>query len=86
MTRYYKVRDREGLVRDMQSGAIVNVDESSWQAHQNAKKIRDKQNLEKQIQKDKINNLQQDVENIKSELFGMKDLLLQVLEKLNGRN
>jgi len=83
---FLKVKDQNSLVRDTRSNAILNVDEVEYEKYRYMKNVRQRQNLEKQIQKDEINTLQQDVENIKSELFGMKDLLLQVLEKLNGRN
>lgn len=81
--RYYKVEDKEGLIRDSNSGAIVNIDDVAWSNHKNMKQIRDKQKLEKEQQKTQINTLQTEVTLIKGELGDIKTLLSKVLEKLN---
>lgn len=82
--RYYKVQDKEGLVRDVVSGAIVNIDDTAWSNYRTSKQIRDKQRFEKEHQKSQINTLQTEVGNLKHELSDIKSLLSKVLEKLNG--
>lgn len=82
--RYYKVQDKEGLVRDVVSGAIVNIDDTAWSNYRASKQIRDKQRFEKEHQKSQINTLQTEVGNLKHELSDIKSLLSKVLEKLNG--
>lgn len=82
--RYYKVQDKDNLIRDAQSGAIINVDDTAWLNYRTAKQIKDKQRLEKESQKSQINNLQTEVGELKKEMSDIKDLLSKVLEKLNG--
>lgn len=82
--RYCKVQDKEGLVRDTTSGAIVNVDDTAWSNYKTSKQIRDRQKLEKEHQKNQINTLQTEVVHLKHELSDIKSLLSKVLEKLDG--
>lgn len=84
MSRYHKVQDKEGLVRDTLSGAIVNVDDNAWSAHKAAKQARDKIKFERDQQKCQINNLESEVGSLKGELTTIKSLLSQILEKMNG--
>jgi flagellin-specific chaperone FliS len=70
MSEYYKVEGHTSLLRDSESSAIVSTDVSAWRLH----KLR-KDNYKKQV--DEINNIKDDMRDI-------KDMLNQLVEKING--
>jgi|TARA_B100001059_G_C17806785_1_gene569691 hypothetical protein len=73
-----KVKDKDHLVRDTYSGAILNTDESAFN------KIR-KRRMEAQRQRDELRNAVREINTIKSEMHEMKSMMKQMLEKSNGR-
>jgi uncharacterized protein YpuA (DUF1002 family) len=68
--RYLKVRDNPDLVRDIKSGAILNVNEKM------ILKAREKKMKEKKRQ--------EEFEQMKSDLQEIKDLLQNFLSKIGG--
>ena len=72
------VKDKTHLVRDTLSGAIININNS---AYEKSKRIR----LEAEKQRDEIRGAVREINNIKCEMHEMKTLLLQLIEKENGR-
>lgn len=62
-----KIKDHENLVRDEASNAVLNTDLSSLQAY--------RERRAKSLQ------MVQDVENLKSDVSEIKNLLLQLIEK-----
>jgi len=73
---YIKVKDKDHLVRDVYSNAIVNVDMDSYNAYvENYKKTY------KETQR--IENLENDVNEMKSDLNEIKNLLRSLV---NGSN
>tara|TARA_S200002703_G_C3671378_1_gene206120 strand:+ start:347 stop:580 length:234 start_codon:yes stop_codon:yes gene_type:complete len=72
------VKDKPHLVRDTLSGAIININNS---AYEKSKRIR----LEAEKQRDEIRGAVREINNIKCEMHEMKTLLLQLIEKENGR-
>ena len=74
---YAKVKGHSNLVRDLKSQAIINTDSDAY-ARYMARKA-------KQAKKDdEVRKVIREVNDIKSEMFEIKDLLKKVLEK-NGR-
>ena len=71
------VQGRTDIVRDPQSGAIINVDVASHEAAVTASKAR-------QLAKEQINTNTNDINSIKEELSDIKSLLKQLVEN-NGR-
>ncbi len=72
-----KVKGHTHLVRDLKSQAIINTDSDAY-ARYMARKA-------KQAKKDdEVRKVIREVNDIKSEMFEIKDLLKKVLEK-NGR-
>jgi hypothetical protein len=69
---YIKVVDHDYLVRDPNTGAIINTDKALFEE---AKKLRNGSS--------NIKKLQSDVESLKSELSDIKDLLKELIR--NGR-
>ena len=72
-----KVKGHTHLVRDLKSQAIINTDSDAY-ARYRARKV-------KQSKKDdEMRKVVREVNEIKSEMFEIKDLLKKVLDK-NGR-
>lgn len=69
---YVKVLDHDNLVRDVNTGAIINIDKTSID---DAKKGRNGSSA--------IRKLQNDVEELKSELFEIKQLLRELIRHGN---
>jgi len=70
MSDYAKVEGYSNLIRDDESSAIVNTDIEQW-------KLAKQRKLRFQNQANEINNL-------KSEVGDIKDILQEILGKLNG--
>lgn len=73
------VKGNPGLVRDKNSGAIINsnVNEIST--------ARTRKYLQKQ-EKERIDNLEKDVNSIKQDINDVKNILLKMLEDKNVNN
>ena len=72
-----KVKDKDYLVRDTYSGAILNTDENAFTK---SRKIR----MEAHRQRDELRNAVREINTIKSEMHEMKSMMKQILEKSNG--
>ena len=66
--KYLKVEGSQTLVRDMNSGAILNTDKSTLNKARQAKALREKKNKE--------------IEDLKTEVKEVKELLTKLIEKL----
>jgi hypothetical protein len=64
-----KVKNEPGLVRDTNSGAILNNDQGALNAYKAQKR---------RVQM--TNNMAKDVEDLKERMLNIEDLLLKVLE------
>ena len=64
---YKKVAEDSAFVRDMQTNAIINVDNQALFAYKKRKRA--------------AANLQQDVDSLKNEMQEIKKLLVQLLDK-----
>ena len=71
---YTKVKDEPGYVRDMSSRGILHVDASGLHAYKLQKKAR-------LNTKNQINNLTDDVNQLKDERSQIKNLLVSLLDK-----
>lgn len=72
------VKDKPNLVRDTHSKAVVNVNKI---AYERSIKIR----LEAQKQRDEMRDAVREINNIKCEMHEMKNLLLKLIGKEDGR-
>tara|TARA_B100002019_G_scaffold281020_1_gene284625 strand:- start:533 stop:739 length:207 start_codon:yes stop_codon:yes gene_type:complete len=68
MTNYIKVDGHDNLVRDKQTGAIVNNDSSAYQAYMRQKQVKLSERNE--------------IEKLKNEVGEIKDMLKVIMEKL----
>jgi len=69
---YTKVMDHDYLVRDNNTGAIINTDKHVFE---DVKKLRNGSTS--------IKNLQHDVDELKNELFDIKNLLREIIKNGN---
>ena len=81
MNTLQKVEGYSNLRKDAYSGGVINVDRSSYEYHQNAKRLALQQIQEKQELKSNVEVMQGEINNIKGELSDIKGLLVQILNK-----
>lgn len=72
MTQFAKVKDHDGLVRDLSSGAIINTNRTEYENYMKARERALNQDLAISQQAEELNNIKQDVSEIKG-------ILLQIL-------
>ena len=77
MTNHIPVEGRSGLYRDSDSTAIVNRDKKAYIDYMKRKKIAESKNSE-------LNQMKEDLDNVKSELGDIKGLLSTIVQKLNN--
>ena len=77
MSNYIPVEGKSGLYRDSDSTAIVNRDKKAYLAYMERKKIAEGKNSE-------LNQMKEDLDNVKNELGDIKGLLSTLVQKLNN--
>ena len=77
MTNHIPVEGRSGLYRDSDSTAIINRDKKAYLDYMKRKKIAESKNSE-------LNQMKEDLDNVKSELGDIKGLLSTIVQKLNN--
>ena len=75
--KYVKVVDNPDLVRETNSGGIVNVDEHAYRNYKASKKARQMQQVKEQQQESRINMLE-------NKISGMEQTLTQILDILKN--
>ena len=74
MSKFLKVNGVDSLVRDMSSGAIINNSSSDFENYQN-------QQIRAQKRRDQISQQEIDINNIKTDLMDIKQILLSLIEQ-----
>ena len=69
---YYKVKDHNDLVRDPKSGSIINVNSMDYQRYIANREVRTEDSQ-------KVENVEQDLANLKSEISEIKSLLKELV-------
>ena len=77
MTNHIPVEGRSGLYRDSDSTAIINRDKKAYIDYMKRKKIAESKN-------DELDQMKEDLNNVKSELGDIKGLLSTLVQKLNN--
>tara|TARA_A100001035_G_scaffold257581_1_gene233713 strand:- start:1438 stop:1665 length:228 start_codon:yes stop_codon:yes gene_type:complete len=72
MSRYLKVEGHQGLVRDTNSGAIVNSSVSEYEVYMKRVRSREEQG-------DQIRNAVKEINNLKAELREIKGLIKELV-------
>ena len=74
MTEYLKVEGKQDLVRDVNSGAIIN-------RHRSAFDLAKKRAAEAQKQRDEIRGATREINTLKCEMHEIKDMLKTLLDR-----
>lgn len=74
--RYIRVEGSDNLYRDINSGAILNLDQDAYSSAVESSRKR-------KAQRDTISTLQKDVSELKSDMSTIKTLLLQLVGEKN---
>lgn len=77
MTNYTPVEGSSSLYRDTESTAIINRDKKAYLAYMKRKKESENKNVE-------LDQMKEDLDNVKGELGEIKDLLSTLVQKLNN--
>ena len=72
MNKNIKVEGHNDLVRDRNSGAILNINRTAMTAARERKKL--------------FNDRQQEIENIKKDVSDIKNILMKLVEDKHGNN
>jgi hypothetical protein len=74
MQGFVKVKDKDGLVRDLSSGAIINNNTSEYENY-----IK-KRNASRQLRED-LDKQSEEINNIKNDIGEIKQLLITLINK-----
>ena len=74
MSHTLKVEGHTHLVRDVNSNAIINTNTSDYQLYMKRVKVREKE-------ADKLRNACKEINNLKSELREIKEMVKQIVNK-----
>ena len=77
MSNHIPVEGNSGLYRDSNSTAIINKDKKAYLSYMERKKSMQNKNLE-------LEQMKQDIDNVKGELGEIKGLLSTLVQKLNN--
>ena len=77
MSDYIPVEGKFGLYRDSDSTAIVNRDKKAYLEYMKRKKIMKNKNND-------LDQMKEDLDNVKGEIGEIKDLLSTLVQKLNN--
>ena len=77
MTNHIPVEGKIGLYRDSDSTAIINRDKKAYLDYMKRKKIAE-------VKSSELNQMKEDLDNVKGELGEIKGLLSTLVEKLNN--
>tara|TARA_B100000287_G_scaffold335594_1_gene321134 strand:- start:148 stop:372 length:225 start_codon:yes stop_codon:yes gene_type:complete len=72
MNKHIKVEGHNDLVRDRNSGAILNINRTAMTAARERKKL--------------FNDRQQEIEDIKKDVSDIKNILMKLVEDKHGNN
>ena len=77
MSNHIPVEGNSGFYRDSDSTAIINKDKKAYIAYMERKKVVETKNSE-------LDQMKEDIDNVKSELGDIKGLLSTLVQKLNN--
>jgi hypothetical protein len=77
MTKHIPVEGKSEFYRDSDSTAIINKDKKAYITYMERKKVMETKNSE-------LDQMKEDIDNVKSELGDIKGLLSTLVQKLNN--
>ncbi len=78
--RFVRVADNPSLVRDVQSGAIINVDDTAYMEYKKRKRELQNQHQKEALTLERINKLEKDVQELKDGI----NQILKILTHVNS--
>jgi predicted transcriptional regulator len=70
---YIQVKDKDGLIRDTNTGAIINTNYTEYKKYLELKE-------KNQSSKEQIDNIQEELSNLKDDIKEIKNLLYKLLK------
>lgn len=70
--KYSRIEGHENLLRDLRTGAVINVDHASYESYLHQKKLKERE-------ANRINNLEYEVSSLKNDLSEIKSLLQELV-------
>lgn len=77
------VKGEPGLYKDMRTGAVINVDKTSYQMYMTNKKKLDYQRQKQEITNQRVEKIDSDLSDVKTELSELKGLIKDLITTLN---
>ena len=74
MSEFVKVEGHTNLLRDVNSNAIINTNKTEYQLYMKRRKAREKQG-------DQLRNACKEINNLKSELREIKQMIKEIVKK-----
>lgn len=71
---YVKIQNKDGLVRDMSSGAVLNTNKTDYENYLQRKRQAD-------LAKEQVSKQVEEINNLKNELSEIKQMLLALMNK-----
>lgn len=68
---FVQIKDKDGLVRDMSSGAVLNTNRSEYENYVNRRHLAKKAKEQQSQQQEEINNLKHEISEIKQMLLAL---------------
>lgn len=84
MEKFLKVKEHENLVRDTDTGAILNADEESLSVFRKKKMAEAKRKAQITTQKTELNTLKREFSDLKKDIEDIKNVLNKIVGVLNG--
>jgi hypothetical protein len=71
---YVKIQNKDGLVRDMSSGAVLNTNKTDYENYLQRKR-------QAELAKEQVSKQVEEINNLKNELSEIKQMLLALMNK-----
>ena len=81
MTNIAKVKDNPGLVKDLVTGAIINVDDYKYQEHKKIMSITRRNLAEKTAMSYSIEHMHGEINNLKQDVDSIKQMLQILIDR-----
>lgn len=75
MNKFLKVKEHEGLIRDVASGGIINIDNTAYKKYKAEKKIMQHKIEQHSSQENRLNTLEKKVDMVEDKLNKILELL-----------
>lgn len=76
-----KVKENSSLVKDLNNGGVVNIDNRKYEEHKRIMDLAKRQKLEKQAMNESIDTLRDELNNMKDEFHSIKSMLKTLIDR-----